>query len=155
LRMRKPNNPPNCNRCGIGAAGLLAAAAIALLLFGASCKSRSAPAGPTRENLREAVREHFTESGFEEVEPGRFQKSGEDGSTEIHALDELPVHVCEIDSEDYSCQGIMVRRKTIRMADGKESEPQKLFVIMWWSRKEGRWLHLTGSDIPETHYEVK
>ncbi len=134
---------------------MLAAAVIVLLLFGASCKSRVAPAQPTRENLREAVRAYFIESGFEEVEPCRFQKSGEDGSTEIHALDELPVHIHEIDSEDYSCQGIMVRHKTVRMADGKESEPQKLCVIMWWSRKEGRWLHLTGSDIPEARYEVK
>lgn len=153
--MRKPSNRPNRDRRGIRAAGPLAAAAIVLLLFGASCKSSSAPAEPTRESLREAVRAHFTESGFEEVEPGRFQKSGEDGSTEIHALDELPVNVHEIDSEDYSCQGIMVRHKTVRTADGKESEPQKIFVIMWWSRKEGRWLHLTGSDIPEVHYEVK
>lgn len=153
--MRKPNNRPNRDRRGIRATGPLVAATIALLLFGASCKSRSAPAGPTRENLREAVRAHFTESGFEEVEPGRFQKSGGDGSTEIHTLDELPVHVYEIDSEDYSCQGIMVRRETARTADGKESEPQKFFVIMWWSRKEGRWLHLTGSDIPEARYEVK
>ena len=153
--MRKQDNPPNRNRRGIGAAGLLAAAAIMLLLFGASCKSGSAPAEPTRESLCEAVRAYFAESGFEEVEPGRFQKSREDGSTEIHALDELPVHVCEIDSEDYPCQGIMVRRKTVRTADGKESEPQKLYVIMWWSREEGRWLHLTGSDIPEVHYEVK
>ena len=140
----------------IARAGFLAAAVVFIIIAAVSCKLRGGTdAEPDGENLHEAVRAYLMESGLEEVEPGRFQKTLEDGTTEIHILDDLPRRIDRIPCEDYPCQGLMVRNRVVRSGDGTLGEPQKLFVIMWWSRKEGGWVHLTGSNIPEVDYDVK
>jgi hypothetical protein len=137
---------------GVIRAGLLCALAVAIMAAAASCKMRPV-AQPTQENLREAVRAYLVESGFVEAEPNKFQRAGQDGSTVINTLEELPAHVIEVPDGRYPYQGIMVRHRTVRSADGKESEPQKFLVIMWWDRKQAKWRHFTGADIPELQYK--
>ena len=121
-----------------------------LAMTAVSCKSSSGLeqlAPPTAESLTLAVCEYFENNGYDQDDTGVFHSETED-----FVLYRMPAHVIRVDCDKYPFQGIMTRKATLK----KEHNAEVVyFVIMWWSADEGKWVHLTGRDIPHPQYGLQ
>ncbi len=126
--------------------------AVALAAVCVSCKGiapKRAVSAPSQDSLRAAARACLVESGLKEIEAGKFERRDAQGSKEIFVLEHNPAHIIEVPSDEYPFQGIMIRKKV-----GAPEDSATFFVIMWWSRAQDKWVHLTGDNIPEIEYEA-
>ena len=124
--------------------------AMCVLAAGVSCASSSGlePLDPpTAQSLTLAVCEHFESNGYDQDDKGVFHSETED-----FVLFQKPVHIIRVDCDDYPFQGIMTREAVLKT---EHNAKRVYFVIMWWSADEGRWVHLTGEDIPKVNYGLQ
>ncbi len=128
---------------------VLVLALCVLALAAVSCKSSGIAqlAPPAAESLTLAICGYFEQSGYEQDDSGVFISERED-----FVLFQKPVHIIRVDSEEYPFQGIMIREATLKKEHGAK---RVYLVIMWWSAKENKWVHLTGSDIPKINYGLQ